>query len=235
LNSGAAQREYQDIESERFATVAQQYERYFLQLAKLGVEEMRDLAKDKKSYKVQVPERRNTLQIDWKDVELDEDDYVMKLYPISSLPSDPEGQLATISEYIQAGMMKVRTGRRLLNFPDLDAQEELDDAQENYLHKIFDQIIEEGVYTPPEPYDDLDLALELGLEYYAQGKSNGLEEDKLDMIRMFVEDVKLKKAGASVGMQQLAAPPANGTGAPQAAPMPQPQSGMVPNVPGMAA
>lgn len=234
LDSGKAIREYQDIESERFMVVGQNYERYFMDLAKLAVEEMREISEDnpKYDYEVRVPGKRSADTINWRDVSLDEDDYVMKIYPISSLPSDPEGQLSTISEYIQAGMMKVRTGRRLLNFPDLDAEEELADAQENYLHKIIEEIIEDGVYTPPEVYDDLALALELGLEYYAQGKCNGLEEEKLDLIRQFIEDVKLKQAGADAGMQQLAG---GAPGAPQAAPLPQPQSNLVPNVPGMAA
>lgn len=234
LDSGKALREYQDIESERFMVVGQNYERYYLELAELAVEEMREMAEaDPKmgNYEVQVPEKRNTVKVNWKDVDLAEDDYVMKLYPISSLPSSPEGQLATIAEYIQAGMMKPRTGRRLLNFPDLDAQEELDDAQENYLHKIIEQMIEDDVYTPPEPYDDLDLALELGLEYYAQGKTNGLEEAKLDHLRQFIEDVKLKKAGADMGAQQLAA----AQNVPQANPMAPPTSQLVPNVPGIAA
>jgi hypothetical protein len=229
LNAGKALREYQDIESERFMVVGQSYERYYLDLARLAVEEMRELAEEDPNYEVVVPGKRNTESINWKDVELDEDDYVMKLYPISSLPSDPEGQLSTISEYIQAGMMKVRTGRKLLNFPDLDAEEELADAQENYLHKIIEDIIDEGKYTPIEGYDDLDLALELALEYYAQSKTNGLEEEKLDLIRQFIDDVNLKKNGADTGMQQLAAL------APQAAPNPQPQSNLVPNVPGMVA
>lgn len=231
LDSGKALREYQDIESERFMVIGQNYERYFMDLARLSVEEMREMAEEDPNYEVMVPgKKRSTENINWKDVALDEDDYVMKLYPISSLPSDPSGQLSTISEYIQAGMMKVRTGRRLLNFPDLDAEEELADAQENYIHKIIEEIIEDGVYTPIEGYDDLELAHELSLEYYAQSKCNGLEEDKLDLLRQFIEDVNLKKAGADVGMQQMAQ-----AQSPQAAPMPQPQSNLVPNVPGMAA
>lgn len=237
LDSGKAMRAYQDIESERFMTIGQAWEQYFMQLASLSVEEMREMETEKKvkSYKVWYPDKRYSAEIDWKDINLSEDDYVMKLYPISSLPDDPEGQLSTISEYIKAGMLKVRTGKRLLNFPDLDAQEELDDAKENYLHKILCQIVEEGVYTPPEPYDDLELALELGLDYYAQGKTNGLEEEKLDQLRMFVEDVKIKQGAAQIGAQQIAGASSGGVGPPQANPEAPPTSNLIPNVTGMAA
>lgn len=237
LDSGKALRAYQDIESERYMTIGQAWERYFLQLAELDVEEMREMETDKKikSYKVKSPDKRYTDEIDWKDIKLDEDDYVMKLYPISSLPDDPEGQLQTISEYIKAGMLKVRTGKRLLNFPDLDSQEELDDAKENYLHKILCQIVEDGEYTPPEPYDDLDLALELGLDYYAMGKTSGLEEEKLDLLRIFIEDVKLKQAAATAGAQQLSAGPGGGIGPVQAMPEAPPTSPLIPNIPSLSA
>jgi hypothetical protein len=37
LDSGKALREYNDIESDRFMTIGQAYERYYLQLAKLDI------------------------------------------------------------------------------------------------------------------------------------------------------------------------------------------------------
>jgi len=80
-------------------------------------------------------------------------------------------------------------------------------------------------FTPPEPFDDLQLGKELVLQYYAQGKCNGLEEDKLEMLRMFNDqvDILIQKA---LPPQQ---PPVGAT--PQANPMAPPQSDLVPNVP----
>jgi hypothetical protein len=133
-------------------------------------------------YVVKIPRKGRLFdQIDWKDIDLTEDEYVMKVYPISSLPNDPEGRLSTIQEYTQAGFMKPRTGRRLLDFPDLEMEEDLANSKEDYLHEIIEKMIEDGIYTPPEPFDDLDLALELSLDYYAYAKCNGVEEDKLDL------------------------------------------------------
>jgi hypothetical protein len=90
---------------------------------------------------------------------------------------------------MQAGMLTPRAGRRLLDFPDLEQVETLANSQENYLHEVFEKIIDSGEFTPPESYDDLKLAREMGLEYYAQGRVNGLEEDKLEMIRQFMDQI----------------------------------------------
>jgi hypothetical protein len=68
-------------------------------------------------------------------------------------------------------------------------------------------LIDEGTYTPPEPYDDLALARELALELYQQGKTNELEPEKLELLRTFLGQ-----------LDQLQAPPPAPAQAPQPAP-----------------
>ena len=229
LDSGRALREYNDIESDRFTVTGQDYERFFLDLAKLSIETAKDIYEQEGKYEVKIPGKKFVDSIDWKDVNMEDDEYVMKLYPVSSLPTQPEGRLQTITEYMQAGMMSMRTGRRLLDFPDLEQVEELANSQEDYLHEVFDKIIEEGVYTPPEPYDDLQLAKQIAMEYYSQGKSNQLEEEKLDLIRQFIDQVntymgaaeqaKIQQMQAEAMAMQPPAPPVAPMAVPEQAPV----------------
>lgn len=223
LDSGKALREFNDIESDRFMIVGQAYENFFLDLAKLSISVAKDISEEDGSYEVKVPGKKFVDTIDWKEVDLTEDEYVMKVYPVSSLPNEPSGRLQTVQEYTQAGFMSPRTGRKLLDFPDLDQIEDLANAQEDYLHETLEKMVENGVYTPPEPYDDLNLAHELALEYYAQGKNGGLEEGKLELIRNFIQKVIQMKTPP---MPVL--PPGQ---APQANPTPTPTSDLIPNVP----
>lgn len=236
LNSGKALREYNDIESDRFQTIGQAYEQFFLQLARLTVDCAKDIYEREDSYKVKVPGKKFIETIDWKDIDLTEDEYFLKIFPVSSLPNDPSGRLQTIQEYVQAGFISPRTGRRLLDFPDLEQVEDLQSSTEDYLHKILEQIVDDGVYTPPEPgFDQLDLARELALEYYAQGKLNNLDEDRLSLLRDFISQIDV---GLGIASQpQLPAPggaPGGAPGQPQAQPMPTPTSDLIPNVPAMA-
>lgn len=226
LNSGAALREYNDIESERFTVLGKHYEEFFLELSDLTLECAKELYEQGENLEVKIPDSKFIKSIKWKEVNMDEDDYVMKTYPVSSFPADPAGRLQTITEYMQAGMLTPRAGRRLLDFPDLEQVESLANSQENFLHEVFEKIIDDGEFTPPESYDDLKLAREMALEYYAQGKVNGLEEDKLELIRQFMDQIGLleEKAAAS-----LAPPP--GAMAPQgtpAVPMAPPTSDLMP-------
>ena len=97
----------------------------------------------------------------------------------------------------------------------------------NIFYTILEKITDEGIYTVPEPEDDLTLANELVLEYYALGKNQGLEEDKMEMLRRFRDQV-----GVLVLKATPPPPPAMPGASPQAVPQAPPVSNMLPNAPG---
>lgn len=226
LNSGKALREFNDIESDRFMVIGQNYERLFLDVAKLMVDCAHEIYEEDKSFSVKVPGKKFIETIEWKEVDMEEDEYVMQIFPVSSLPNEPAGRLQTIQEYAQAGFIGPREARRLLDFPDLEQIESLANSQEDYIHEVLEKIVEEGEYTAPEPYDNLDLCQELALQYYSDGKQNGLEEEKLDLLRTFVDQINLIKAKAAAPAPSAAPQPA-----PQAVPEAPPVSDVLPNAP----
>lgn len=227
LDSGKALREYNDIETERFVIVGQDYERLALQLGRLAIHTAKQIHEDDGEFEVRTPGSKFLNTIKWADVAMDDDEYVMQMFPTSSLPKDPAGRLATIQEYAQAGYISPRTAKRLLDFPDLDAEESLSNAAEEYLHEVFDNILEDGTYVPPEPEDDLMLGRQLSLNYYAWGKTQGVETEKLMLILKFRDQIDVLLGTADQGSTQAMA-----TGAgPQAAPAAPPVSDLLPNAP----
>lgn len=229
LDSGKALREFNDIESERFMTIGHYYEAFHLDLAELSVMVAKDLYKEDKKFSVKVPGRKFIETIAWKDVDLEEDSYVLKAFPVSSLPQDPEGRLQTVQEYMQAGLYSPRVAKRLLDFPDLEAVDDRQGAGEDYLEKILDDMVENGEYRPPDPFDDLVLAKELVLEYINQGKRDNLEEERMELLRQFndqVDSLALKAQPAQIPM----APGMDPMAAPEAAPV----SDLLPNAMGAA-
>lgn len=225
LDSGKALREYNEIESDRFQTIGHAYEDLFLDMARLAIATVKDIAEEEGGYTVKVPGKKFIETIDWADVDLEEDEYVMQCYPVSSLPNDPSGRLQTIQEYMQAGLLSPRQGKKLLDFPDLEQVESLQNAEEEWLTQVLEKIVDDGEFTPPEPFDDLGLARELALEFYAQGKSQNLEPERLEMLRRFVDQIDV--------LEQAALPPAPPAPPmePQAMAAPAPVSDLVPNVP----
>jgi hypothetical protein len=230
LNSGKALREYNDIESDRFNTIGKAYEKLFLDLARIAIDKAKEIYAREGGYEVRVPGKKFIESIDWKQIDLDEDDYVMQMFPVSSLPNTPEGRLQTVQEYMQAGIISPRSGRRLLDFPDLDQIEDLANSQEDYLHEILEKIVDDGIFTPPDPFDDLKLAQELSLEYYTRAKLQGVEEEKLELLRRFNDQVLV------LIQKAMPPPPPMGMGGePMAAPAAPPVSDLLPNIPGAIA
>lgn len=228
IDSGKALRAVDDIQVQRFQTIAQQYEQFAVNVSRNDVSAARRAYVENKGLSVKVPGKRFIQEIKWSEVDMEDDQYQLQVYPVSKLPNDPEGRLQTIQEMMQAGLMTPDVGKRLLDYPDLDAEENLANATTDYLHKILDSMIEDGEFTAPEPFDNLQEAKKLALEYYAQGKLNNLDEDKLELLRKFMSQIDL-----------LLTPPAPmpmpgqdpNAASPQAVPAAPPVSQLMPNSP----
>lgn len=220
INSGKGLRELNNIETDRFMLTGQAYENLALDISKLYIWKAKQIFTREGNYSIRAPGKKFIQSIDWKDVNLEEDEYIMKAFPVSSLPTDPAGRLETINEYEATGKISPRTARKLLDFPDVEQYTNLQDAQEDYLTMIIDKIIDDGEYTAPEPFDNLEMAEELVLEYYAQGKTNQLEDEKLGMLITFKNQVTALKDKAEQAQmaQQMAQAQAQGQaqGQPQA-------------------
>lgn len=236
VNSGTALRTYDKIADDRQLTLGQAIEDFDLEIARQMIEVVKDIFRDKKTYKVTWPGTRFVESIDWKDVNLEEDEYYLKAFPTSSLPDEPMARLETIQEYMQAGMVSPRAGRRLLRTEDIEMSDMLANAAEDLICKTIEGILYDG--DEAEPLDgnwDLQLAKQLSIEYYNFAMVNNCPQDEMDNLRTwqgFIDDAMGLTAPPPPPQGMPGAPGgavANGTSAPLAAPNPTPQSNMIPN------
>lgn len=226
VNSGKAMRTLDDIEADRFLFMQQDLEGCVLELGRQMIETAKDIYKRKKTYKTTFVTTRFMETIDWADIKLEDDEYVMKSYPTSTLPNDPAGRLETIQEYMQAGLISPRAGRKLMAMPDVEMSDALANATEDLLHKIFEDMLDDGDYKAPEPFYDLQLAKQMCLEYLNYAELHNCPEDRLDLLRDF-----------NAQLDELIPPPpgmAPPGVSPMANPQPTPTSNMIPNVAGAA-
>lgn len=229
LNSGEAIRSYDDINTDRFAQISKKYENLFVDLAYQVTDCAMDIAKDTGHYQTVYPNKDGTKEIDLPKMGFLKDPFVIKCFTESSLPHQPGGRMAAVTEQVQAGMLTLKEGRRLMKFPDLEQNEKLDNASEERIFKILDAIVEDGDYTPPDPFIDLQLATQLTVQYINLYLAANLEEKKADLLRKFFTQIQALVQGS----QPVAPTPIAPT--PTANPMPAPTSPLVPNAPQAAA
>jgi hypothetical protein len=199
LDSGAALREYDDLQSDRFATLSKRYDNFYVELAYQVIDLAKDIAERDGKYTTVYPNKNGTREVDLPKADLLKDTYIIQCFDASSLPRDPAGRLQKIIEMIQSGMIDIKEGRRMLDFPDLEQQEKLANSGEERILKILDQIIEDGNYTPPDPFMDLNLAIQISNQYYNLYSTTKLEEDRSEMLRTF--------NAQCIALQQAAQPP----------------------------
>lgn len=223
LDSGEAIRTYDDISTDRFASLSRRYDNFFIDLAYQVIDLAKDIAIREGSYQTVYPNKNGTKEIDLPKAALIEDSFVIQCFTQSSLPKDPAGRLAKVTEMIQAGMISISEGRRLLDYPDLEQVEKLANASEERILQVLDEIVEDGKYTPPDPFMDLQLATQLTTQYINLYVPAKLEERKAQMLRDFFSQIQTIKAAA------MPQPAPGAPNPPQAQPQPQPTSPLVPN------
>ena len=227
LNSGESIREFDSMQEDRFAALAKRYQNIYPDLAYLMIDCARDIVEETgEKYTTVFPDKDGTRQIDFKIIGMLKDTYVIQCYEQSSLPKDPAGRQAKLSEMLAAGEVTLSEFRRLSNFPDLEQSDQLAAALEERILQNLDAIIDDGQkgYNPPDPFilDPTDLATTLTVNYINKYSVTNLEEEKMQLLRNYFTQIQ--------DLKQQAAPP------PMAAPQGQsaPAAGQLPVQPPQA-
>lgn len=228
LDAAVALREYNDIESERFAPQHQDWEQFFMDFAELSI----DLITEQygwRGYKVLVPGRRDLMEVDWASVNLDRDAYIMQMFPTSSLPQTPSARYQKVKEMMGDGFIDKAVAQRLLEFPDIEAESNLGNAMLDDVDATISHILddEEPTLRPLEPYQNLDKIIERANAAYLYARNRHCPENRLALLRNLIDNATAQKA-------QMMAPPAPPMGMGGGTPPPIPGAGPSMAAPPMA-
>lgn len=188
VNSGVALREYQDINTERFAIQGERYESLFIDVARIMIDLSRDLYKSNKNVTVKAKSNNKKFieSIDWKNCDLKDDQFNMDCFPVSKLPTTPEGRLAFVTELAQAGYIQQSQVIELMDMPDVENYFSLTNSSFDLTVQDMEKIIEEGEVMIPDPFLDLNMSKIIAQAYYLKSKYNKVDEDRLELIRNYV-------------------------------------------------
>lgn len=224
LESGEAIRTYDQVSTDRFAALSRRYDNVFVDLAYAITDCAMEIAVREGKYQTVYPNKDGTKEIDLPKIKFLHDPFVIQCFNTNSLPKEPAGRIQKVTEMVQAGMLSLKEGRRLINFPDLDQIEKLTNASEERIFKYLDAIVEDGEWNPPDVFMDLQLANQLVVQYINLYVAANLEEDKAQLLRDFFTQIQALITAGS--------PPPIPAPVPQATAAPLPQSPLVPNAAG---
>lgn len=188
LDSGKAIRTYSDVESARFATYSQAWEKFFMDNAKLVIDLAKMKSEQEGGFKVTVVDDKGYEVIEWKDIDINSDQYTIKCYPKNLLSELPSGRLSDVQDLINLGVVQPDQASKLLDFPDLEEFNKFNNASGDDIMATIAAIIDDGEYNPPEPYQKLEKGIEMMQAAYLHYKHKKVNEEHLSLLIQWIND-----------------------------------------------
>lgn len=231
LNSGEAQRAYMDVQSDRFTALMRRNQEAYTELAMEMTQCAADIKKETGSYLTVFPGKDGTREVDLPDIDVLSDTFIFQMAEESSLPTDPAGRQAALSERLAAGEITLQEFRRLTPFPDLKQSDSLANALEDRILENLDAIVDEGKsgYEPPDLFilDPTDMATKLTVNYINKYSVTDIEESKMQLLRDYFVQIQNLKQQANPP-PPMPVPGGAGPGAAPALPVAPPAPSMSP-------
>lgn len=242
LTAAVAIRATEDVQSKRFSVIYRRYEDTFVGLARHTVACVRELATVNKNFESKWSGKGFLKTLKWSDVDLEEDRYVIQLYPVGEVKNTPADRLQLIQELNAAGKVSDESLIEVIKY--LDASKELESVSrqrelvESYIDQWLDATPEaeqEGTfrYRPPIPWmPSLPDALVQVAQAYLEAEMEEVPDFNKDFFLRFMQELDLEiqkkdaRAAANAAGKPLA--PQADTGAPGLMPPPAPGGPMPP-------
>jgi len=219
LDAGVAIREWEEIESERFAKQHQRWDNFHVDLAEAMLDFVREFGSADYVTKY---EHKNFMEtIKWSDVKHEPGTYSLKMFPVSSLPQTPSARRQAVKELEADGTIDKPTALKLLDFPDLEAEMNLGNASRDDVDALIERAINGEEVEMPDKYTNLDVLVERGTAMYLFARNHEASEEALDNLSALIDAAAAKSIAAKAPIM----PPMDPTALPMPGEMPAGEGG----------
>lgn len=229
--SGVALENWQDSESAAYAMFHRSYESAVVRTMDRIIDEACWL--DDCGITVQAKaDHKNFIQtISFKDARMDQKDFKLKVLPVSALSRTFTGKVNQLTQLLEQGAITMSTYRRLLEVPDVEAENDLDTADEEIIDKNLSYMLEKQIYLAPLAYDNFELILKRGTQFINKSRVTGIDESLLEIISQYINEAARKISDIKDSQQPPPPPPGPEMGPPGMPGMPPgPGPGMPPDM-----
>lgn len=194
IDSGIGLQTLDDMETERFVIFGRAYEAWCLDIARQFVDCASEIAENEGEYAVEVPLKGGLLPLSWKDVSID--DFELKVFSTSTLPSQPAARLDRLQALFDAGVVDRAVFLRELDAPELSAELDMETADKLNVDERLEAMLESDdpedpdTYKMPTPYQDLVWAAKRAQQRLNKAEVDGAPEENLDLLRRFITEAQ---------------------------------------------
>ncbi len=188
-----------------------EYEHAVVQLAELFMRMAEDLQEKGYDVVVQGPgehDKDSLSELSFKDVHVDRKRLKLKVQPMSQLPQTFAGKVEAIGKLkTEAGInVDPKTVLRMLEVPDLHKAYDLAGSSEEIIFRNLSYMCKTGLYTPPLPFDNLDLIVRMTTDYINWYRvRHDADSHVVGLLAQYIDEAILLKKG--LGASDPNAPP----------------------------
>jgi hypothetical protein len=260
VDSAVAIRAVDNIQSVRFASLSRQQENFMVRWAQLAVHAVSQIAEQTKgkSFFVKWPGAGFLKTLNWKDVSLENDQYVMQIRPVGQTKNEPADREQRAEELLKAGLISQSTYMAIMaSTLDVRAGTERQTQQEELISLYIDRWLDatdeqlkSGMYNeekqirlviPPLRWLNMPDAILQAAQGYMRAEIDEAPDeirqlflDWLEMAEGLLESQEAKKAAAATALQSAAGMARTSPGVAQAV-MQGSRESLQPGVPQQAA
>lgn len=228
LDSGAALREWTDIQASRLTTQKADIERLKIQAAKIIIALAKELYGKNQNVAAFWNSRNLAKKIKWSEVDLAEDMYVLRIEPASMMSRTPAAMRQSVIDLAATGALQPEEILRLMGIPDIQRQLDVSTAAIEDIEAEIEELYD-GIWRPPEPFMALEMGIPRVQSAHLQARRAGAPPEILELLMMWMvraDALLASKAAqgpqspqmAAVPYQAGVAAPAGIVGAPPGAP-----------------
>lgn len=229
VTSGIALQTLDDVEAEGFLAQHRAWQDFHVELAKLAVRAAAVAAEEDPSFSVRVVGRSRAEEVRWRDVAMGEDEYAIRVMPISQFARDFAARIDQAEKLLQLGALSVPQFRDVLDLPDLQAESDLDLSDVHIIDRNIDAILSRQIPVIAEPFDNLEMIVSRGAKAYNLARLENADPVALELLRRYIQSAQDLVAAA-----QPPAPPPGLAPAPGGAGLPPELASMGQPAPALA-
>jgi hypothetical protein len=191
LDSSDALREFSAIEDSRFNGKTQAYEECFKEVADHFIELNKILrSKYKKTRKSMYRTSSLVEDIDWKEVDMERDKYVLEIGASSILNMSPAARKDTLNDWLMRGIIDIDTYKANSGQPDLEHLADLMTAKNDYIEFHIDKMLKGDDTITPDPLMDLTHGFHVVHDTYQHIRTLDAPEEIIDIFVAWLEIAK---------------------------------------------
>lgn len=214
-SSAVAIRATDDIQSRRQLLPIREVESFYMQVGQLICDLNDECAEEDKNYAVtmRVRKARTTFlqSSQWTELDIPQKDVRCQVFPISAMPTTPQGKWSASDEWVQRGWIDKGFAMELMQFPDLDAFASLETAELDLTCSDLESILDGEWGIIPDPLQLKVACVKTAKDYYFRAKVSKASESVLKGLRNYIQAAK-KLADQEAAASQMSAPPPQAPG-----------------------